>query len=162
MEAAAGRRIERARDLALQNDPCTLGVRLGQRDRRQQCAAVGVAGLGEQRIRLGRLDDLAEIHHRDMVGDVLDHGKVVRHEDIGEAEPVLELAQEVEDLRADRDVECRDWFVADNQFRLDRERAGNGDALALAAGEFVRIAPRQPRFQPDQPQQLLDAPAPLR
>jgi len=47
-------------------------------------------GSCEQRLRICGLDDHAEIHHRDPVGDVLHHGKVVRHEDVGEAEPVLQ------------------------------------------------------------------------
>ena len=37
---------------------------------------------------LGRrdLDDLAEVHHRDSVGDVADHGEVVGDEQVGEPE----------------------------------------------------------------------------
>ena len=143
VEAAARRRIERARDLSLQHNPAALCPRFRHRDRGQQRAAVGMARFREQRVRRRRLDDLAEIHHGDAVGDVLDHGEIVRDEDVGQPKPVLQLAQQVEDLRADRDVERRDRLVADDQFRLDRERAGDGDALALAAGEFVRIAPRR-------------------
>ena len=156
VEAAAGRRIERARHLALQHDAAALCLRLGHRDRRQQRAAIGMARRGEQRLRVRGLDDDAEIHHRDPVGDVLHHGEIVRDEDVGEAEPVLQVAQQIEDLRADRDVERRDRLVADDQFRLDRQRPGNGDALALAAGEFVRIAAREARLEADQPQQFLD------
>ena len=77
VKAAAGRRIERARHLALQHDAAALGLRLGHRDRRQQRAAIGVAGRGEQRLRFGGLDDAAEIHHGDAVGDVLHHGEIV-------------------------------------------------------------------------------------
>ena len=43
MEAAAGRRIERARHLALQHDAAALGLRLGHRNGRQQRAAIGMA-----------------------------------------------------------------------------------------------------------------------
>ena len=115
-----------------------------------------MAGRSEQRLRIRGLDDDAEIHHRDPVGDVLHHREVVRDEDVGEAEPVLQVAQQIEDLRADRDIERRDRLVADDQLRLDRERAGNRDALALAAGEFMRVAAREARLEPDQPQQFLD------
>ena len=53
---------------------------------------------GDQRLRigmlrgrvdhalLGDLDDLAEIHHRDPVGDVLHHAEIMGDEQIGEAE----------------------------------------------------------------------------
>ena len=52
----------------------------------------------------------------------------------------LQLSQQVEDLRLHRDVERRGRLVADDQLRLHRQRARDGDALALAAGELVRIA----------------------
>ena len=80
---------------------------LGTGMRRQQRPAIGMARRGEQRLRVRGLDDAAEIHHGDAVGDVLHHGEIVRDEDVGEAEPVLQVAQQVEDLRADRDVERR-------------------------------------------------------
>ena len=116
-----------------------------------------MAGRGEQRLRRPGLDDGAEVHHRDAVGDVLDHGEIVRDEDVGEAEPVLQVAQQVEDLRADRDVERGDRLVADDELRLDRQRARDRDALALAAGKLVRVAAREARLEPDQPQQVGDA-----
>ena len=112
----------------------------GTRDGRQQRPGIGMARRGEQRVGRRGLDDAAEIHHGDAVGDVLHHREIVGDEDVGEAEPLLQVAQQVEDLRADRDVERRHRLVADDQLRLDRERAGDRDALALAAGEFVRIA----------------------
>ena len=49
------------------------------------------------------------------------------------------LAHQVEDLRLDRDVERRDGLVGDDQLRIERERAGEADALALPARELVRI-----------------------
>ena len=62
---------------------------------------------------------------------------------------LLQILQQVDDLRLDRHVERRDRLVADDQVGLGSERAGDADALALAAGELVRIAPtciaRQPR-----------------
>ena len=57
-----------------------------------------------------------------------------------EAEVLLELAQEVEDLRLDRDVQRRDRLVGDHQLGLQRERPCDADALSLAAGELVRVA----------------------
>ena len=140
---SGSRTAERAR-LAHRPAACTrlaLRARSRHRDRRQQRAACrdGAARRTASSARRA-LDDAAEIHHRDAVGDVLHHREVVRDEDIGEPEPPLQVAQQIEDLRADRDVERRDRLVADDQLRLDRERARDGDALALAAGEFVRIA----------------------
>ena len=54
-------------------------------------------------------------------------------------------SEQIDDLRLDRDVERRDRLVADDQLRLAGQRAGDADALALAAGELVRIARRHAR-----------------
>ena len=84
------------------------------------------------------LDDLAEIHDRDAVGDVANDREVVRDEDVRQPEVALQRLEQVDDLRADRDVERRDRLVENDQLRTERQRAGDADALALAAGELVR------------------------
>ena len=69
----------------------------------------------------------------------------------------LQVLQQVDDLRLDRDVERGDRLVADDQLGIDRERPGDADALALAAGELVRIAPRMLGQQADHGQKLAHA-----
>ena len=86
----------------------------------------------------GILDDLAEVHHRDPVGDVADHAEVVRDEQIRQAELVLKLLEQVDDLRLHGHVERRHRLVGDDQLRVQRQRPGDADALALPAGELVR------------------------
>ncbi len=115
-----------------------LGVR--HRDGRHQGLGVRVPGLRVQRVARGLLDEPAEVHHPDDVRDVPDDGEVVRDDQIGEAEGLLELLQQVDHLRLDRDVQRRDRLVADDHVRLQDQRAGDADALALAAGELVRVA----------------------
>ena len=66
------------------------------------------------------------------------HREIVRDEQVGQAEPLLQVLQQVDDLRLDRHVERRDRLVADDELGLDGQRAGDADALALAAGELVR------------------------
>ena len=44
------------------------------------------------------------------------------------------------DLRLDRHVEGRDRLVGDDELGLEREGAGDADALALAAGELMGVA----------------------
>src|SRR5205085_4403315 len=92
----------------------------------------------------------------DAVGDVLHHREIVRDEDVREVEAPLKILQKIDHLRLDRDVERQDGLVADDEPRLDRERARNADALALPARELVRIAPRVVRREADEPEQLLD------
>jgi hypothetical protein len=57
-----------------------------------------------------------------------------------------EVAQQVEDLGLDGDVERGGGLVGDEQARVAGERHGDHDALAHAAGELVRVgvAARRP------------------
>ena len=114
----------------------------------------GMSGSRYEIRRRRELDDLAEVHHGDAVGDVLDDREVVRDEQVGEAAIALQVLHQVDDLRLHRDVERRDRLVADDEARLDGERARDADALALAAGEFVRIARHVFGAQPDFVEQL--------
>ena len=130
----------------LGTSPCSImrvvrkaGIWLG--DRRQQRLGIGVQRPVVERLLVGDLDQLAEIHHRDAVADVLHHRKVMGNEQIGEAEALLQILQQVDDLRLDRDVERRHRLVADDQVGIDGEGAGDADALALPARELVRITP---------------------
>ena len=84
------------------------------------------------------LADAAGMHHRHAVGDVLDNADVVGDEEVGHAEFALQLFEQVNDLPLHADVQCRRRLVADDRFGLHRQRAGDGDALALATAEFVR------------------------
>ena len=52
----------------------------------------------------------------------------------------LEVLEQVQHLGLHADVEGADGLVADDQRRVEHQRAGDGDALALPAGELVRLA----------------------
>ena len=69
-----------------------------------------------------------------------DHGEVVRDEQIGQAELAPQPRQQIDDLRLHRNVQRGHRLVAHHEVRLQHQRAGDADALALAAGELVRIA----------------------
>jgi hypothetical protein len=68
------------------------------------------------------------------------HREIVRDEEVSETEPFLQVFEQVDHLPLDRNIERRYRFVADNQFRLERKRARDADALALPARQLVRIA----------------------
>ena len=123
----------------------------------EQHARIGMAGIGVDLGRVPDLDDLARIHHRHAMGDFAHNGQVMGDEEVGEAEPLLQRLQQVDDLRLGADVERRDRLVADHEVRIDRESPRDDDALALAAGEFVRIAMDDCRVHADQFQELGDA-----
>ena len=82
VKAAARRRVDRARHVPLQDDPLFGSRRVGDRDGRQQGLGVGVLRPGEEIGLVGEFDDLAEIHDRDATADVLDHGEIMRDEQI--------------------------------------------------------------------------------
>ena len=94
--------------------------------------------------------------------DVAHHGEVVSDEEIGEAEPLLQLLQQIDDLALDRHVERRNGLVADDDARVDGERPGDADALALPAGELVGVAQRHVGKEAHNLQQLRDAVGDLR
>ena len=61
----------------------------------------------------------------------------------------LQLAQQLEDLRLDRDVERGRRLVGDDERGVHHERHRDHDALAHAAGELVRILVRALRGRRD-------------
>ena len=83
------------------------------------------------------------------MADVLDHREVVRDEQVRELNSLLQVHQQIDDLRLHRHVERRHRLVADDQSRPQRERARDAQALPLAAREFVRIARHADRPQAD-------------
>src|SRR5262245_19417929 len=139
MEPAARGRIDRTRHVALEQDALALEGRIGNRNRRQERFRIRVLGVGVELLGGRDLHDLAEVHHGDARADVLDDREVVGDEDVREAELRLQILQQVDDLCLDRHVEGRHRLVGDDQLRAHGERAGDADALTLAAGEFVRV-----------------------
>ena len=127
----------------------------GRRDQRP--GIVGLRAL-ENLLRRPELDDLAVAHDDDVVGERADDLEVVADEEIGEIVLCLQVAQQVDDLRLHAHVERRGRLVEHDEVRLQHHGAGNRDALALAAGEFVRIAEARLGIEPDLVQHL-DHPA---
>ena len=112
--------------------------------------------------RIGGLHQLAQIHDAHPVGDVLDHGQVVGDEEIGQAQLILELDQQIDDLCLDGHVQGGDGLVADDELGIDGQRAGDADALTLAAGKFVGEAVGVLPVQAHQLQAVIDHFLPLR
>src|SRR5438874_1924571 len=86
-------------------------------------------------------DDAAEIHHGDAIAEKTRDAEVVGNEDQTDAGLAVHPLEQVENLRAHRNVELGDGLVRDNDPRLHADGARDGDALKLAAGKLVRIAP---------------------
>ena len=85
------------------------------------------------------LHDFAQIHHDNPVAHVSHHVEIVRNEQVGQAECVLQGPEQIEHLGLDRLIECRHRLIENDD--LGRQRNGSRyiDALALAARKLVRI-----------------------
>ena len=84
-------------------------------------------------------NDAAEIHHRHAAAEPAHHREVMADEEKGGPPPLTQFAQQ-QHLRLHQDIKCRDRLIGHDQFQVHAQRAGNADALALAAGEFMRLA----------------------
>ncbi len=139
MEMAAGRRVHRRRNLALDGSEAPAPP-VDARDLVEQRRSVGMTRMLEHRICRRHLDHPAQVHDDDPVGDVAHHAEIVADEQQRQAEIPPQVHEQVDDLRLDRHVEGRDALVADQEIGVHGQRAGDADALPLSAGELVRIA----------------------
>ena len=96
--------------------------------------------VGDQLKAVGQLHQLAQIHNADAVGNVLDNAQVVGDEQVGQPHLLLQVLKHVDDLRLDRNIQRRDRLVTDDELGVHSQGAGDADALALTAGELVRVA----------------------
>ncbi len=85
------------------------------------------------------LDLLAGIHDDDALRHLRHDAEVVGDHHDGGARGLLQLGEEVEDLRLDRDVERRRRLVRDQHLGHAGQRDGDHHALPHAARELVRI-----------------------
>ena len=159
MEDAPRGRVGGARRLARQHHARPGGLLYGIRQGNggHQRLRVRVQRVVEQLRALRHFDELAQVHDGHPVADVPHQRQVVRDEQVRQPEPLLQVLQQIDDLRLHRDVQRRHRLVADQQLRLDGQRAGDADALALPAAELVRIPTRHVGVQPDEAEQLGDA-----
>ncbi len=130
-------------------------------DRADEAHDEGVGGL---LVDLGRRADLLHlrvVHDDDAVRDVHRLGLVVRDEDRRHVDLVVQAPQPRAQVGAHPRVERAEGLVQQQHARLDGERAGQGHALALAAGELRRVAVAE-AGQLHEAEQLLDARLDLR
>jgi hypothetical protein len=64
------------------------------------------------------LDDPPEVHHCHTLADVFHDRQVVRHEEHRHTQVSLQVGDQVQNLGLHADVESRDRFVGDDQFRI--------------------------------------------
>ena len=131
METASLRGIYRGRNISPQVNPLEFFLRHRNRYRGQQSLSVRMQRIRKHLFSISLLDYLAQVHDRDAIGDMFDHRQVVRDEQVREVVLPLKLAEEVEYLRLDRDIQCRHSLVADDEFGLESKRSRYAYALPL-------------------------------
>ena len=88
---------------------------------------------------------------------MFDHSQVVGDEQVGQPALLLEVMQQIDDLRLHRNIQSAHRLVADDQLRFNSQCTGNTDALALSATELMRIAQRVHWVETDGFQQFRDS-----
>ena len=161
LERAAGRRVHRRRDVAFQHDVLLDHAGVGDRDRRQQRLGIGMIGRREDLVGRALLDDVAEIHDDDAVGDVAHHRQIVADEQHRRLVLALDVHQQLGDRRLHRHVERRDRLVGHHHLGVAGKGPGHADALLLAARQLARHAGLEGARQLHQVEQLQHALAPV-
>ena len=156
VKAASGRDVDRAGKISLQANAFRRARPAPGRHRRQQRPRVRMAGIAKQHLAVRLLHHHAEVHDGNLVADVLHHRQIVRDEQERQVQILLQVAQQVQDLGLNRDIQRRDGFVADDEVGLQRQCPGDADALALAARELMGEQVPLVGTQPHQREQLRD------
>jgi len=85
------------------------------------------------------LDDHTGIHHRHTVAHAADHIHFMGDQHDGQVQFAVDLRQQVQHRGGGLRVEGAGGFVAEQDFRLGGQGAGNADTLLLAAGQLGRV-----------------------
>ena len=138
MKSAALGRVDRVGDFAFDRLARASG-HFEVRHRVEQHARVRVARRRKQLDGRSDFDQAPQVHDPDPARHMAHDREIVADEQIGQAQAVLQIAHQIEDLRLHRYVERRSRLVAHDEVGPRGEGAGDRDALTLAAGKFVRI-----------------------
>jgi hypothetical protein len=93
----------------------------------------------QHRRRRPEFDDPPAVHDGYPVGESFDDREVVRNEQAGEPQLGLQRADQAENPGLRRGVQRAGRFIGQDQVRIQRDCAGDGGALLLPAGQFMRV-----------------------
>src|SRR5262245_59294147 len=104
---------------------------------------------------IGNFHDAPGAHHGNSVGDIVDDREIVRDEEVSKAQFLLQIHQQIQDLRLDRNIERRGRLVADDKVGPQGKRPRDPDTLTLASRKTVRIAFDVPQIEADKGDELV-------
>ncbi len=96
-------------------------------------------GRTEQFFTQRLFDDTTALHDTYAMGDPPNQVEIVADQQQRHAQPRLQFLEQFEDLQLHGNVQRRGRFIGDQQLRLVGQGHGDHHALALAAGQFVRV-----------------------
>ena len=105
----------------------------------QQRLGVGMAGVGKEFFNRGTFHDAAGIHDQHAVAMLGNDAQVVRDEQRGSAQVLVQAAQQVQDLLLHSHIERSGRFIGNDEFRAAGKCHGNDHALAHAAGKGAGV-----------------------
>ena len=102
-----------------------------------------MSGIVEHFLAGTQFHHLTAVKHRDPVGHIGHNAQVMGDEDDGVAEFLLQILDQLQDLRLNGHVQSSGRLVADQNFRLAGQGDGDNDTLAHTAGilEGVIVEP---------------------
>ena len=90
--------------------------------------------------RLALCHHFAAQHHGSAMGDTANDPEIMGDEEVGQAQIILQLFEQFQNVFCHQLVERRCRFIADDQIRIGRQRTSNTDTLLLAARKGCRQA----------------------
>src|SRR5436190_2166227 len=128
--------------------------RLAAGNRRQQGLGIIVGRRGEDIAGGAAFHDPAVAHHHYPVADLGRYPHVMGDEQHRQLHLLAYIVQQFQDMSLHCHIQCRYRLVGDQHVRLQHQGAGKADALALAAGKFMRQAVHHLWIQADQLQDI--------
>ena len=98
----------------------------------QQVLCIGMNRIAKQNLSGCNFHDASSLHNGNAISHIIDHGKIVRDENRRQVQLALQAYQQIENLCLNRNIQCRNRFITDQQIRIERQSTGNANALALA------------------------------
>src|SRR5690606_33376614 len=109
------------------------------RNRSKELLRIWLLGCVEHLVYRAGFDDLAAMHDDDAIGEVSDDAHIVRDEHDRGIEPLVQRAEQVENLGLYCHVESRGRFVSDEQVGVTRNRLRDHGALTLTTRQLVGV-----------------------
>lgn len=114
-----------------------LGGWVGLWDSGEESMGVGMMSCAKE-CRCGcNFHHLPQIQHENAIGQMTDDTQVVRDHEQTELPVALEVEQQINDLCLNRDIQCGDGLVAEQQAGFSHQGAGDADTLCLATRKFM-------------------------